>query len=140
MGRDNVLPQRWFARLSPRFGTPVVATLVVSAFSLLALIIDLATLASLISFGALVAFSAVNLAVIRTHLISETCHRNLSGLLRYGLVPLVGMSLTLWLWTSLSTLTLTIGLSWFGLGLAYLLVLTGGFRRPVRMVNFSEAG
>ncbi|MNJ73503.1 Low-affinity putrescine importer PlaP [compost metagenome] len=85
------------------------------------------------------AFSAVNLAVIRTHLISETRHRNLAGLLRYGLIPLVGMSLTLWLWTSLSTLTLTIGLSWFGLGLAYLMVLTSGFRRPVRLVNFSEA-
>ncbi|MNM43782.1 Putrescine importer PuuP [compost metagenome] len=139
MGRDKVLPQRWFATLSPRFGTPVTATLVVSAFSLLALVIDLATLASLISFGALVAFSAVNLAVIRTHLISDTCQRNLAGLLRYGLIPLVGMSLTLWLWTSLSAMTLTIGLSWFGLGLAYLMVLTGGFRRPVRTVNFSEA-
>ena len=140
MGRDKVLPQRCFGSLSQRFGTPVMATLVVSAFSLLALVIDLSTLASLISFGALVAFSAVNLAVIRTHLVNETCHRNLSGLLRYGLVPLVGMSLTLWLWTSLSALTLTIGLSWFGLGLVYLLVLTSGFRRPVRMVNFSEAG
>lgn len=139
MGRDKVLPERWFATLSPRFGTPVVATLVVSAFSLLALVIDLATLASLISFGALVAFSAVNLAVIRTHLISDSSHRNLAGLLRYGLIPLVGMCLTLWLWTSLSTLTLTIGLSWFGLGLAYLMVLTSGFRRPVRTVNFSEA-
>ncbi|MEG1041240.1 MAG: APC family permease [Pseudomonas sp.] len=139
MGRDKVLPERWFATLSPRFGTPVVATLVVSAFSLLALVIDLATLASLISFGALVAFSAVNLAVIRTHLISDSSHRNLAGLLRYGLIPLVGMCLTLWLWTSLSTLTLTIGLSWFGLGLAYLMVLTGGFRRSVRTVNFSEA-
>ncbi|MNG26780.1 Low-affinity putrescine importer PlaP [compost metagenome] len=100
--------------------------------------IDLATLASLISFGALVAFSAVNLAVIRTHLISDTCQRNLAGLLRYGLIPLVGMSLTLWLWTSLSAMTLTIGLSWFALGLGYLMVLTGGFRRPVRTVNFSE--
>jgi putrescine importer len=81
----------------------------------------------------------VNLAVIRTHLISESGNRNVAGLLRYGLIPLVGMSLTLWLWTSLSTLTLTIGLCWFGLGLAYLMVLTGGFRRPVRAVNFSEA-
>ncbi|MEG0246448.1 MAG: APC family permease [Pseudomonas sp.] len=139
MGRDKVLPQRWFGKLSPRFGTPVIATLVVSAFSLLALVIDLATLASLISFGALVAFSAVNLAVIRTHLINETTHRNVKGLVLYGLIPLVGMSLTLWLWTSLSALTLVIGLCWFALGLAYLVMLTAGFRRPVQMVSFSEA-
>ncbi len=71
MGRDKVLPQRTFGKLSPRFGTPVFAIVLVSAFSLLALIIDLATLASLISFGALVAFSAVNLAVVRTHLVSR---------------------------------------------------------------------
>ncbi|MEN8638743.1 APC family permease [Pseudomonas sichuanensis] len=138
MGRDRVLPQRSFGYLSPRFGTPVFATLLVSAFSLLALVIDLATLASLISFGALVAFSAVNLAVVRTHLVNENTHRNLKGLLRYGAVPLVGLGLTLWLWTSLSALTLVIGLCWFALGLAYLAVLTAGFRRPVSLVDFSE--
>ncbi|WP_216891434.1 APC family permease [Pseudomonas putida] len=139
MGRDNVLPQRTFGRLSPRFGTPVFAIVLVSAFSLLALVIDLATLASLISFGALVAFSAVNLAVVRTHLINERSHRNFKGLLCYGLVPLVGLGLTLWLWTSLSALTLVIGLCWFALGLAYLAALTSGFRRPMRLVDFSEA-
>ncbi|AZL66547.1 APC family permease [Pseudomonas oryziphila] len=138
MGRDRVLPQRSFGYLSPRFGTPVFATLLVSAFSLLALVIDLATLASLISFGALVAFSAVNLAVVKTHLVNESAHRNLKGLLRYGAVPLVGLGLTLWLWTSLSALTLVIGLCWFALGLAYLAVLTAGFRRPVSLVDFSE--
>ncbi|MBF8758298.1 APC family permease [Pseudomonas guariconensis] len=139
MGRDKVLPQRTFGQLSPRFGTPVFAIVLVSAFSLLALVIDLATLASLISFGALVAFSAVNLAVVRTHLINERTHRNFKGLLCYGLVPLVGLGLTLWLWTSLSALTLVIGLCWFALGLAYLAVLTSGFRRPMRLVDFSEA-
>jgi len=55
-------------------------------------------------------------------------------------VPLVGLGLTLWLWTSLSAVTLVIGLCWFALGLVYLATLTAGFRRPVRMVDFSEAG
>ncbi|WDY57701.1 APC family permease [Pseudomonas sp. PSKL.D1] len=138
MGRDKVLPQRSFGYLSPRFGTPVVAVLLVSAFSLLALVIDLATLASLISFGALVAFSAVNLAVVKTHLMNDNSQRHLKGLLQYGMVPLVGLGLTLWLWTSLSALTLVIGLCWFALGLAYLAALTSGFRRPVGMMDFSE--
>lgn len=57
----------------------------------------------------------------------------------YGVVPLVGLALTLWLWTSLSALTLMIGLCWFALGLAYLATLTAGFRRPVRLMDFSEA-
>jgi len=46
--------------------------------------------------------------------------------------------LALWLWTSLSALTLVIGLCWFALGLACLAVLTAGFRRPVRLVDFTE--
>ncbi|MNN97057.1 hypothetical protein D3C81_2161490 [compost metagenome] len=54
-------------------------------------------------------------------------------------MPLVGLGLTLWLWTSLSALTLVIGLCWFALGLAYLAVLTAGFRRPVRLMDFTEA-
>ena len=135
MARDNVLPHRYLGGLS-RYGTPTNATLLVSAVSLLAAFITLETLASLISFGALVAFSAVNLAVIRTQLFDK--HRPKRYIL-HGLVPFVGMCLTLWLWTSLSALTLTIGLSWFAIGLIYLIVLTGGFRRTVQMKNLSEA-
>ena len=137
MGRDRLLPERFFGTLSPRFGTPVNATLLVSLISLVALVIDLGTLASLISFGALVAFSAVNMAVLRTHLFGSIEGKSL---LLHGLVPLVGLALTLWLWTSLSALTLSIGLTWFVVGLVYLLVLTGGFRRNVKVADFSEAG
>lgn len=137
MGRDKLLPERFFGSLSPRFGTPINATLLVSVVSLIALVINLETLASLISFGALVAFSAVNMAVLRTHLLGKAQDRNV---LLHGVVPLVGLALTLWLWTSLSSLTLSIGLGWFAIGVAYLLVLTGGFRRNVKVADFSEAG
>lgn len=140
MGRDKLLPERFFGTLSPRFGTPVNATILVSLVSLLALFIELSTLASLISFGALVAFSAVNMAVLRTHMLPNGKRKRLPELLLHGLVPLVGLGLTLWLWTSLSGLTLSIGLAWFAIGLVYLLVLTGGLRRNVQVADFSEAG
>ncbi|MFP3428063.1 amino acid permease, partial [Pseudoalteromonas sp. SIMBA_162] len=68
MGRDGILPRRVFGTLSERYKTPVVAIVLVSLVSLLAVVIDLTTLASMISFGALVAFSVVNLAVIKSHL------------------------------------------------------------------------
>ncbi|MFH4329189.1 respiratory nitrate reductase subunit gamma, partial [Acinetobacter baumannii] len=61
---------------------------------LLAVVIDLTTLASMISFGALVAFSAVNLAVIRSYLLLDG-RRAPRDLLRYGLVPAIGLGLTL---------------------------------------------
>ncbi|MCO6056335.1 APC family permease [Pseudomonas sp. MOB-449] len=137
MGRDGILPRRLFGTLSERFHTPTVAILIVSLVSLLAVVIDLATLASMISFGALVAFSAVNLAVIRTHLFDGR-PRQPGDLLRYGLIPAVGFALIAWLWTSLSGLTLAIGLGWFAVGVAYLAVQTGGFRRKVPQVQFSE--
>ena len=69
MGRDGILPRKVFGHVSPRFSTPVCAILVVSVISLLAIVIDLAMLASLISFGALVAFSVVNLSVIKHYFV-----------------------------------------------------------------------
>lgn len=138
MARDSFLPKAWFGNLSPRFGTPVAATLLVSSVSMLALVIDLTTLASLISFGALVAFSAVNLSVIRTYLINEPSNRHTAGIIKYGVIPGVGLCLTLWLWTSLSGLTLAIGSTWFLIGLVYLAFLTSGFQSRIKEIAFPE--
>ncbi|WP_339070441.1 APC family permease [Pseudomonas idahonensis] len=137
MGRDGILPRRVFGTLSERYKTPVIAIVLVSLVSLLAVVIDLTTLASMISFGALVAFSVVNLAVIKSHL-GQGQPRTGAPLLQYGLLPLIGFGLIVWLWTSLSALTLGIGLAWFALGLAYLGVHTRGFRQPAPTVQFSE--
>lgn len=137
MGRDGILPRRVFGTLSERYKTPVIAIVLVSLVSLLAVIIDLTTLASMISFGALVAFSVVNLAVIKSHL-GQGQPRTGARLLQYGLLPLIGFGLIVWLWTSLSALPLGIGLAWFALGLAYLGVHTRGFRQPAPTVQFSE--
>lgn len=137
MGRDGILPRSLFGTLHARFQTPVVAILVLSAISLLAIVLDLTTLASMISFGALVAFSVVNLAVIRTYLGVER-RRGAKNVLLYGAIPFIGLCLTLWLWTSLSQMTLIVGLSWFAVGFAYLAVHTGGFRRKAPSVNFEE--
>ncbi|UGA37243.1 APC family permease [Chromobacterium haemolyticum] len=138
MGRDRVLPHRVFAGLSQRFNTPIWSILVVSLCSTLALVIDLATLASLISFGALVAFSVVNLAVIKTYLLDGKPHP-FSAWMRYGSPAAIGFALTLWLWTSLSALTLQIGLGWLAAGMAYLLCLTRGLRKAVPTVQFDNS-
>ncbi|MCD9570882.1 APC family permease [Pseudomonas protegens] len=137
MGRDGILPRRVFGTLSARYKTPVVAIVLVSLVSLLAVVIDLTTLASMISFGALVAFSVVNLAVIKSHL-GQGQPRSTARLLQYGLLPLIGFALIAWLWTSLSALTLGIGLAWFALGLLYLGIHTRGFHQPAPTVQFSE--
>ncbi|MGI5155225.1 APC family permease [Microbispora sp. CA-102843] len=138
MGRDGVLPRAAFARLHPRFRTPIVATAVVSAVSLVALFISLDNAVVMVNFGALIAFSMVNLTVVKHYLFDEG-RRSAADLVRYGLVPLVGFALTVWLWTSLSGVTFTVGLIWMAVGFVYLLVLTRMFTRRPPVMSFSEA-
>lgn len=136
MGRDGVLP-RFFARVSRRYQTPIGAAIFVGVVSLAALFADLNTVASLISFGALAAFSLVNLSVIK-HFLFDERRRGGAAILRYGVLPGLGFALTAWLWFSLSALALTVGLVWIGVGLVWLAVLTRGFRRRPPEVEFDD--
>lgn len=130
MGRDGTLPRRFFGRLHERFRTPVFAIVLVGAVSLVALFISLGLAAAVVSFGALVAFSFVNLSVIKHYVVDEG-RRAPADLVKYGVAPGIGVLLTLWLWTSLTGTTFAVGLGWVAIGFAYLLVLTRGFsRRP----------
>ncbi|MCM3695113.1 APC family permease [Microbacterium oleivorans] len=137
MGRDGVLPRRLFGTVSARWQTPIGAALFVGVISLAALIADLNTVASLISFGALAAFSLVNLAVVKHFLIDQR-RRGAAAVLRFGVLPGLGFILTAWLWFSLSAMALTVGLIWVGLGLVWLAVLTRGFRRRPPEVEFED--
>jgi amino acid transporter len=125
MGRDGVLPRRCFGVLNPRFGTPVRAILVVASLSSIVLVTSLDTLASIISFGALSAFTVVNLAVIKRFLVDEG-RRHPHAYLLYGVLPFVGVSATAWLWLSLSRTALIVGISWLLIGAMYL--FGGAFR------------
>ncbi|GID03248.1 APC family permease [Pseudomonas sp. 008] len=134
MGRNGVLPKRIFGLTSKRFGTPVSTTVLVSLLSLIALVISLDLASTMISFGALTAFSFVNLAVTK-HFLWDKGLRGRKALLRYGVVPLVGLVLTLWLWANLSHATFEVGLVWLGGGLFYLFCLTKGFRKPTPQLH-----
>nr|WP_300309175.1 APC family permease [Halomonas sp.] len=136
MGRDHVLPG-WFAVISRRYGTPLGSTLIVGAISLLALVISLELAATMISFGALVAFSFVNLSVIKHYLVDEHLLQP-KHLLRYGVMPSIGFLLTIWLWSSLSGNTFQVGLTWVACGFAYLLYLTRMFKYEVPDLELKE--
>jgi amino acid transporter len=120
--------------VSVKFSTPTWAILVVSVVSLFALVVDLTTLSSVVSFGALVAFSAVNLTVIKHYFVDAGEKKVVSNLI----LPLIGFALTVWLWTSLSGDALTIGLIWLAAGLLWLAVVTRGFRRPTPVLDMAE--
>lgn len=140
MGRDGIL-LRPLGILSKKYGTPIVATALVSAVSLVGLFITLSQAAFMISFGALAAFAVVNLSVIRTYLFPPRgtgAPRSAARLVRYGIVPAVGFLLTVWLMTSLEGFTWVIGAIWLLIGVAILAAKTHFFRLPVPRLNFSE--
>ena len=137
MGRDGVLPTRFFGQISTKYGTPVLAILAVSVVSLLAIVIDLTLLAEMISFGALIAFSAVNLSVIK-HFFKDLRMRQGSHVVNYLVVPAIGFGLMIWLFTSLSPFTLLVGLIWLAIGVGYLAWVTRGFSRSTPMLDLKE--
>ncbi|MCO6055652.1 APC family permease [Pseudomonas sp. MOB-449] len=138
MGRDGVLPQSLFGRLSERFGTPVGSIVLCGAVALLALYMDVTTSTSFINFGAFLAFTLVNLSVIFHYWLNGE-RRGLRELVQFLLFPLLGMVATLWLMVSLDHLAIILGLSWLALGVIYLGWLTGGFRRQPPELSFEEA-
>lgn len=130
MGRDGVLPKRIFGHIHPKFGTPTYNIILVGIFALSALFVDLVTASSFINFGALVAFTFVNITVISHYFIREK-QRNGINTLKYLIFPLIGVSFTIWLWTSLDLKALILGLGWFGIGFIMLLSTTKMFnKRP----------
>lgn len=137
MGRDGILHRKVFGHVSPRFSTPVYAIAFVSVISLAAVFVDLALLASVVSFGALVAFSVVNLSVIK-HYFVDLKERRGAQAIGSLVLPLIGFALTVWLWTSLSGTALVVGLIWLAIGFLWLLVVTRGFSRPTPTLDLQE--
>lgn len=136
MGRDGALPGV-FGQLVTKKRVPAAAIMLVSLLSLIALVITLDTVANMISFGALFAFSAVNLAVVKHYLVDQKL-RGTRNYLLYGAIPGLGFLSTLWLWSSLSSLSFTIGLCWMAVGFVCLLGLTRAFRVKLPELQMAE--
>ncbi len=129
MGRDGALPRRLFGTVNPRTGVPVVNVLIVALVALTALFVDLDQAASMINFGAFIAFTFVNLSVI--FVFFRFLKRRTAGAwVTFVAVPAVGVAINVWLWLSLDSISMIIGGIWLALGIVYLLVKTRGLRAP----------
>jgi len=138
MGRENVLPQKVFGYVSPRFRTPVVSIVLIGLFSLSAWTFSLDMALSFINFGALTAFTAVNLSVIAHYFIRQKM-RTGKAFFSYLLFPLIGASFVFYLWMNLDGTSISLGIIWTILGLAYLLFTTRFFRAKPPEIEFEEA-
>ena len=138
MGRDNVLPSRFFSYLSPSRATPDCSICMVGLFSFVgALMLDYEQSAELINFGAFLAFMGVNAAVIRQFWFLKNSWRKRNVLIDV-LLPALGFLFCLTIWISLQTPAKVIGGIWFAVGITYDAIKTRGFRTPPMFKDFSE--
>ena len=136
MGRDGVFPQRFFGFVHPKYRTPSLNVLLVGGVALLAINFDLVTATALINFGALVAFTFVNLSVIAQFWIREKRNKTLKDHLNYLVLPVMGALTVGALWINLEETSMVLGLVWAAIGIIYLAFGTRTFRNPVP--QFSE--
>ncbi|MGE8475370.1 MAG: APC family permease, partial [Paraburkholderia hospita] len=128
MGRDEILPKRFFGYIHPRFKTPAINIAIAGIVGLIALKLDVATSTSFINFGAFLAFTAVNLCVVRLYLSGNHGDRKI-GVFGGLVFPLIGAVADIWLLASLEKTALVLGAVWFVLGIAYLCWITRLFRQ-----------
>lgn len=138
MGRDNVFPEKWFGYIHPRWKTPAFNAVLVGIISLSAIFLDLVTATSLINFGALIAFTFVNLSVISYFVIREKKHHTLKGFINYLVSPLIGAAGVAILWVNLEFSSFTVGLIWASVGFCYLLYITKFFRSAPPQMEVEE--
>jgi putrescine importer len=130
-GRGRI--PRFLSYIHPKFLTPTHAVLIVGAVSLLAVNFSLEFVASMINFGALIAFTVVNLTVIVFYAFRMGQRRTPKEIFRNIVLPLIGMCLTGVLWINLHFEALRNGAIWLALGIILLLYMTRGFRTPLTM-------
>ncbi len=135
MGRDGVFPERFFGYIHPKWRTPALNVVLVGIIALFAVKFDLVTATALINFGALVAFTFVNLSVISQFWIREGRNKSIKDHINYLVLPICGALTVGALWINLEESSMILGLIWAAIGLTYLAFVTRRFRNPVPQFN-----
>ncbi len=136
MGRDNVLPKKFFGHISAR-KVPSYNLIVIGVIGLSALFINLEMASSLINFGALLGFTLVNLSVVSHYFIRKK-QRTGSSIFKYLIMPLIGATVCFTIWINLSGYSKIIGFIWLGIGAVYLAATTNFFRKLPPDLNLEE--
>ena len=138
MGRDNVLPKKFFGHLDPKRNTPSYNLFMIGGLAFLAaLTINYEQAAELLNFGAFLAFMGVNLATLRQYYLVGQPGRKRRWFSDAAL-PLLGFAFCFWIWWGLRAPAKIAGGAWFAVGLTYLGIKTRGFRLQPAMIDFSD--
>jgi putrescine importer len=138
MGRDNILPRKIFGHLNAERGNPTYNVALVGAVAYLGtLTMQWERSVEILTFGALMAFMAVNLAALRYF--GFTPHPTRKRNVAFDVVvPGLGFLFCLIIFLGLQNSTLLIGAAWIVAGVFYVVLKIREFGQPV-VIDFSES-
>jgi len=131
MGRDDVIPRRFFAHLHPVRNTPNRNIWLIGILAFVgALVLGYELTAEILNFGAFLGFMGVNLAVFWQFWIrrAEGREREFFGDI---VLPLLGFIFCTVIWVGLGAPAKIAGGIWFVIGVFVLATHTRGFREPI---------
>ena len=138
MGRDGVINKKIFGHISPKNFTPSYNIIIVGIVALTAGFMDLDIVISMISFGALIAFTFVNLSVISRYALRDGRTKSFKDILSFVIIPLLGFISIFAMWLEIEETALKFGLWWAMFGILYLGYKTKGFKHPAPQHNEFE--
>jgi putrescine importer len=138
MGRDNVIPKKFFGYLNPKTGSPIFNEWLVGILAYIAVLTNpWERAAEIVTFGALLAFTAVNL-VAMLHFWYSPAARVRRNFFVDAFVPSFGAIFCFVLLMGLQPWTKYAGLAWLGVGLIYASYRTRMFTLRPKLFNFNE--
>jgi putrescine importer len=144
MGRDGVLPKKFFAHLKPGTSTPTNNILLIGglAFAGAELLYHIGNAyehaGELLNFGAFLAFTGVNLACFWQFTVLAQRKGVKWRIVQDALLPLIGFFVCGYIWWNLNHLAKTVGGIWFAIGILYVGYKTNWFRSAPVMIDFSD--
>ena len=121
MGKDGIFHKETFGQVHSKLGTPLYAVLLVGLISLTAIALDLATVVSMISFGALIAFTAVNFSIFVKFYVRDQQRHGMKNIFLNLILPFISVGVIMCLWFNLERSALLFGCGWLSVGIVIFL-------------------
>jgi putrescine importer len=139
MGRDNALPNKFFAYINPKSRVPSYNIWLIGLLTFLgSMLLDFERAAEVLNFGAFLAFMGVNLAAIKQFYFLRGPDER-KKLFKDAVLPAMGFLFCLWIWWNLPRPAKVVGGIWFLVGIVYLAYITRGFRTQLVAIDFGES-
>jgi putrescine importer len=139
MGRDDVLPKKIFGYLHPKKGNPTYNEWIVGGVAYAAVLtVPWEFGAEIVTFGALLAFTAVNLVAL-LHFWFLPQRRALRRFFIDAFVPAFGCIFCFVLLVGLQAKTKYVGMTWLSFGIVYAAYRTKMFTIRPKLFNYSES-